>query len=622
MKNFLNKILKFEFEYRIFFSLSIVLLTCFLSFTFYAESLSIIQLMIPGNPQIVLSLSFILLALYLIPVSLLRMWAGNLLSSERVMSFKIVNDLLVVKGPYKLTRNPIYFSDIAAICGFTFCLPLPGVIMPFLFYIHYKLLIKYEEKILSDNFKQSYSAFLKSAPRLFPSFKSISKFLKDEKKFFINIDGFKNNSLYILFIPGFIAAAISGSFLTAILIGTPGVLYWAIVHTRKGTRKTTNVDAESKVFSKVLYAQCWEDPDIDREAFNIKNDDVVFSITSGGCNTLSFLIDDPLKLIALDLNSNQNHMLELKIAAIRNLSYYECLEFLGVLPSKKRLNIYIYLRDDLSIDARNFWNHYPKAIKKGVIHSGSYENYMHLLRKVLHLLIGKKNIKKFFNTFDEKELEILYKKKWNNKRWRFFTSVLLSRKTMSLLFDKNFFRYVNGNFSFGNNFAQKTHNALTRMPLRNNYFLSYILLGNYYDENNLPPYLRPENYDIVKERLYRIKVVTASCEDFFRTLPDSYISKFNFTNIFEWMSEEQFADLLKSTYRVAQNHAVITYRNLLVPREHPKELNDFILSHKEIASALHRKDRSFIYDNYIVEEIIKEEKKCHTEAALHNHAKS
>jgi S-adenosylmethionine-diacylglycerol 3-amino-3-carboxypropyl transferase len=57
-----------------------------------------------------------------------------------------------------------------------------------------------------------------------------------------------------------------------------------------------------KVFSDILYAQCWEDPDLDREAFHIGPDDTVFSVTSGGCNALAFLADGPRRVVAIDLN--------------------------------------------------------------------------------------------------------------------------------------------------------------------------------------------------------------------------------------------------------------------------------------------------------------------------------
>jgi len=70
------------------------------------------------------------------------------------------------------------------------------------------------------------------------------------------------------------------------------------------------------IFEDVLYASCWEDPQIDRAALQIGAGDTVFSITSGGCNALAFLLDDPARVIALDLNPCQSHLLEAAIVKI------------------------------------------------------------------------------------------------------------------------------------------------------------------------------------------------------------------------------------------------------------------------------------------------------------------
>ena len=40
---------------------------------------------------------------------------------------------------------------------------------------------------------------------------------------------------------------------------------------------TKNID-DNKVFDRLIYAQCWEDPEIDRKAFRIGPDDTIFSI--------------------------------------------------------------------------------------------------------------------------------------------------------------------------------------------------------------------------------------------------------------------------------------------------------------------------------------------------------
>jgi len=177
---------------------------------------------------------------------------------------------------------------------------------------------------------------------------------------------------------------------------------------------------------------------------------------------------------------------------------------------------------------------------------------------------------------------------------------------MTLLFDKAFFRYLDKDFSFGTHFAGRVKHALTRLPMRENYFLSYILRGKYYSEDHLPPYLARENYETIKKRIDRVEIVTESCERFFQTLPDSSVSKFNYTNIFEWMSPEECERLLRQTIRIAKDGAVVTYRNLLVPRQRPSSLAPWIQQDQDAAESLHQQDLSFIYSKYVIEHVRKE----------------
>ena len=609
----ISKIKKFEFEARIFVSFSIVILTCVLSFAFFSQlDTSFIYVFRLLGIEQYSSIMFFIASALMIAISILRMWAGSLLSSKTVMSFKVQSNSLIISGPYLLVRNPIYFSDLFALFIFSLFLPLPGLLMPLLFYVHYIQLIKYEEEAFSKNHPKGYSKYLIDFPRLIPSFKSTVRFVKSKPKIFLNKDGIRHNALFVLFIPGFIVGYFTDSFLFAALVGIPGVIDWAVVHTKIGLPKSSDKKKKSKVFNDVLYSQCWEDPQIDREAFNIQKEDVVFSITSGGCNLLSFLIDNPEEVIALDLNPHQNYLLELKIAAFKFLSYENMLEFIGLRKSRKRLAYYDSIKYSISVKARIFWDTKTSKIKKGILHCGRYENYMKLLRNCIRVFVSKRTIQKFFDSDDTNQRKRLFEQKWNTWRWKLFAKVLLSRKTMSLLFDKAFFKYLKEDFSFGKHFAEKAKRALTELPIKENYFLRYILLGNY-DERFLPPYLRKENYDTIKRRLNRIRIITDSCDNYFPELPVDSISKFNFTNIFEWISEEAFENLLKETHRVAKNGAVITYRNLLVPREHPESFSNNLHSKKILARRLHNKDLSFIYNNYVVEVITKKEEKCLTD---------
>jgi hypothetical protein len=71
------------------------------------------------------------------------------------------------------------------------------------------------------------------------------------------------------------------------------------------------------------------------------------------------------------------------------------------------------------------------------------------------------------------------------------------------------------------------------------------------------------------------------------------------------MSPAAFENLLRETVRVARDGAVLTYRNLLVFRERPLSLGGNIRSRQDQAKALLGTDLSFIYDNYVVEQVEK-----------------
>jgi len=71
----------------------------------------------------------------------------------------------------------------------------------------------------------------------------------------------------------------------------------------------------------LVYNTCWEDPRLDREALQFRPDDHVAMITSAGCNALDYVLAGAGRVHAVDINPRQNHLLELKMAAIRSLDY-------------------------------------------------------------------------------------------------------------------------------------------------------------------------------------------------------------------------------------------------------------------------------------------------------------
>lgn len=87
---------------------------------------------------------------------------------------------LVIAGPYRLTRNPMYLGSFLMGAGFILIV-WPWWMLPFfaaLFYLRFNKQIVKEEKKLTETFGDRYKQYLQDVPRLFPSLKTLknSKF--------------------------------------------------------------------------------------------------------------------------------------------------------------------------------------------------------------------------------------------------------------------------------------------------------------------------------------------------------------------------------------------------------------------------------------------------------------
>lgn len=353
------------------------------------------------------------------------------------------------------------------------------------------------------------------------------------------------------------------------------------------------------VFERLLFAQCFEDPELDRHALRIETSHAVLCVTSGGCNVLALLLDEPARLTALDMNPAQNAMLELKIEGIRHLDYGDYLELLGVRPSARRIELYRRL------PPIPFWNAHPDMIERGVLGEGRFERYLGLFRRILRLLQGRRNLEALVEPRDRAAREHFYETVWNTPQWRAFFRLFFSRVVLGRLgLDPQFFTFVEGIDSFGETFLERARRALVELPVHQNYFVSQILFGSYREA--LPAYLEPDNFEKLRRLVDRVEIVTEEAERYLCRQPDNSLDRINFSNIFEWIEPPVFERLLQEVVRVCRPAARISYRNLLVKRERPASLAKLIRP-DAIANELLLQDRAFVYSSFVVEEIVKEE---------------
>ena len=365
--------------------------------------------------------------------------------------------------------------------------------------------------------------------------------------------------------------------------------------------KMSSEIAKRAEFDLIRYAQCWEDADILLEALNIQEGDTCLSIASAGENSLSMLTQNPSKVIALDLSHAQLACLDLRVAAFKELSHSELLELIGSKESTRRLELYKRCRPLLNNEVKVFWDSKQSDIETGIGSAGKFENYFALFRKrVLPLIHGKKTVLSLLDNKSKDERHTFYEKTWNNWRWQGLFRIFFSRFVMGRMGrDPEFFKYVEG--SVAKRILSRAKYALTELNPAKNPYLQWILTGTH--TLALPHALREENFENIRDNLNKLEYYPLSVETYLKQNPVK-IQRYNLSDIFEYMSEENTASLLATLVNQSEAGGRLAYWNMLVPRSRPESLKASLEPLKAMSEKLFQQDKAFFYSRFIVEEVL------------------
>jgi S-adenosylmethionine-diacylglycerol 3-amino-3-carboxypropyl transferase len=333
----------------------------------------------------------------------------------------------------------------------------------------------------------------------------------------------------------------------------------------------------SALGERLLYSACWEDLSIARRALRISKDGLVVAIGSAGDNAIGLLLDDPRRVVAIDVNPAQTALIELKVAAVRTVPGTVA-EFVGGVPGAvdrdlTRLDRYARLRPQLSPEAARYWDARTDDIVAGVVHAGRFERYLAWFRRVLLPVVPGRDVVR----------TMLAAPDALGRHPAFFDEASATR--------------------VGSHFLARAADGLTATPIRTNPYVTFILSGSYRLPDAAPEYLRPANATLLAERADRIDVRTCSLLDALRELPDHSVDAFYLSDIFELADPAGYEESLGEIARVGRPGARLCYWNNLVERTRPESLADRLSAETDLAARLHTEDRAFIYSRLVVEEV-------------------
>jgi S-adenosylmethionine-diacylglycerol 3-amino-3-carboxypropyl transferase len=370
-----------------------------------------------------------------------------------------------------------------------------------------------------------------------------------------------------------------------------------------------------RLFRGLVYTQIWEDPEVDLEALALTPDCHVVTIASGGCNVLSYLTGDPARITALDLSTAHVALNRLKLMAASRLPSWEAFyRFFGAADAEANVAAYDRLiKPYLDTPSRRYWD--GRSLQqwgRRRISIFARNAYRH---GVLGRFIGLSHA--IARAYGVDLRELLAARSLEEQRHFFETA-------MAPLFDKRAVRWATANrlslyglgippaqyeaLAGGTDMRDVLRSRLERLAcgfsLDDNYFAWQAFGRSYANDASgpLPPYLRRENFDVLRARAHRVEVMNRSITEYLANCPDGSRDRYVLLDAQDWMTDAQLDALWSEITRTARPGARVIFRTAAEPSLLPGRLAPALLEswhyEADLSQALTRRDRSAIYGGF------------------------
>jgi S-adenosylmethionine-diacylglycerol 3-amino-3-carboxypropyl transferase len=324
-------------------------------------------------------------------------------------------------------------------------------------------------------------------------------------------------------------------------------------------------------FRRLVYTQIWEDPEADLAALQLPAASSIVTISSGGCNALSYLTAKPARVFAVDLNEAHLALLKLKLAGLRALPDYAAFwQYFGEAASAANAELYRErLRPLLDADAREFWDERDvrrrpryRYFTDGFYRHGTLGHFIgfgHALAKLARVDLAALLNEPADSPLRARALDRLH---------RLFHSRLarLLTKTPALLFSLGIPPQQRDLLGGEQPLNEVLHARLLRLinvyPNETNYFAWQALARRYPGPGDrcLPPYLQRGQFERMRAGADAIVPVHANMRVFLESLPARQIDAVVLLDSQDWMAADEIRALWNAIDRAGKDSVRVIFR--------------------------------------------------------------
>ncbi len=356
----------------------------------------------------------------------------------------------------------------------------------------------------------------------------------------------------------------------------------------------------------ILYSTCDEDSYSELRALDITSNDRVLAVTGSGCRTLSLLACNPKSLISVDYSPGQNYLLELKLSAIRALSYDILLQFFGVEDCPNRWEIFCSFEKQISPQSSAYFRANRWAIEKGILFSGRHELfYVRFVAPLMRLLYGRQ-LGQIARASTLEEQRDIFNKHISGFLWDSLIRIGFSPLSISLILNDPKY-VVEMNVNVGDYLIERLNHTFNHHLVRDNNWTSFMFYGKYLGRRCLPHFLLEENYHAIRQATTKVEIVTGNLIEYMKKMPEQSIDKYSLSDVTSCIDTQTFRTLMQEVIRTSENQGKLCYRNFLNKQLIPSDLENIFQRDNELSALLYQDDLAFAY-SFEIAQINKTEK--------------
>lgn len=347
-------------------------------------------------------------------------------------------------------------------------------------------------------------------------------------------------------------------------------------------------------YSKLSYSFGNEDWRTEVKALQVQETDTIVCVTASGDRPLNLLTKKCKQLISVDANPIQTFLLDLKRAAMSNLSYDQYAEFLGLRASHQIVDLFEKIEKDLHKESRSFWRSQLGILQKGVIYQGQVEKLCSKTSQLIKLIRGSgiSQLTEFNNIEEQRDF---IKKKWDKPLWRSAFKLLLNPKySKYYIDDPGLTNHIGQSIVPGEYIFNRMTESLYAFLAKENPLFSLIVNG-FVLESGYSPYLLESHYLQIKSNLNHLSYTTDNMVSFLESREASSIDKFSFSDIASYMDERSFNRMLRAMIRTGKPGSRFCIRQFLSDHQIDESLLPYIEREPLLEYQLEKEDRCFVY---------------------------